>query len=575
MLARRTITACVLLLFATVLQGCGDQGTAHQRGASMVGADSALAAAMADSAQWPVNGRDYTNRRFAPLSQIDTGNVARLRPVWQYHTGVSLSFEATPLVIGRVMYLSTPLDHVVALDAPTGRKLWEYIHPLGTTDHCCGPVNRGVAVYDGKVYIGTLDAQLVALDARTGRRVWVRQVGDNDIGYSITAAPVAARGLVITGISGGEYGARGYVSAYDAESGHLVWRFYTIPSPAEGGWWGDWRATEPFGDSLHRDLARERRDSARYADAWKHGGAPVWNTPAVDLRRNLVIFATGNASPDVDGSVRPGDNLYANSIVAVDLRTGRLRWHLQEVPHDVWDLDAASPVVLLDVPDGRGGVRPAAAQAGKSGWVYIVDRETGAPIRRSEEFSPHRFMFTPPTALGSRMTSAAFGGSEWSPPAFSPATGRLYVLGTDMPLIYKVRHEERVPGAWWVGGAYYASRPKNPGNFTAVNVGSGRVEWQQHFPKQMIGGALTTAGGLVFTGTAGKELIAYNARSGEPLWRYQASAGVNAPPMSYMVDGRQYVAVAAGGNWLFDTPRGDAVLAFALDPAAPYTGATQ
>jgi glucose dehydrogenase len=562
-------------LVASAASGCRREPMRHEvLGAGGAGsADAALARAMADSTEWPSNGRDYTNRRYAPLAQIDTATVARLGLAWRYHTRVPRSFEATPVVVGGVLYLSTPLDHVIALDAATGRKQWEYVHPLGTTDHCCGPVNRGVAVYGDKVYLGTLDAQLVALDAATGRRLWARQVGDNDVGYSITAAPVAVRGMVITGISGGEYGARGSVTAFDATTGRLVWRFHTIPSPAEGGWWGRWSATDPAGDSLHRNLAQEHADSARYADAWQHGGAPVWNTPAVDLQRNLLIFATGNASPDVDGSVRPGDNRYANSIVALDLRTGRLKWYVQEVPHDVWDLDAASPVVLVDVPDGRGGVRPAAVQAGKTGWVYIVDRETGALIRRTDEISPHRFMFTPPTALGSRMTSAAFGGSEWSQPAFDPRTGALYVLGVDMPLIYKVRHEARQPGAWYVGGAYYAARGKNPGNFTAVDLGSGHVLWQQHFPKQMIGGALATAGGLVFTGTSSKEFLAYDARSGAPLWRYQASAGVNAPPMTYMVRGRQYVAVAAGGNWLFDTPRGDELLVFALDsspaPAAP------
>src|SRR5581483_190522 len=211
-----------------------------------------------------------------------------------------------------------------------------------TTIHCCGPVNRGVAYYDGMLYMGTLDARLVALDARTGHRVWDVAVGNNLDGYSITAAPIAVKGMVITGISGGEYGIRGSVTAYDAATGKQRWRWYTIPSPEEGGWWGKWATTDPFGTPLNRDIVRERRDSATYADAWKTGGGPMWQTPAVDLQRGLLVFATGNVSPDLDGSMRPGDDLYGNSIVALDLNTGKLKWYVQMVPHDVWDLDLAS-----------------------------------------------------------------------------------------------------------------------------------------------------------------------------------------------------------------------------------------
>lgn len=315
--------------------------------------------AVSDTAAWASYGRDYTNQRWSSLTQLTAATVPALAPAWAYHTGIRQSFEASPIVAGGTMYVSTPLNHVLALDARTGAKRWEYAHPLGKTVACCGPVNRGVAVAGGRVFMGTLDAQLVALDAATGARQWVATVGQPDSGHSITSAPLAVGGLVVTGISGGEYGVRGYVSAYDAATGRLVWRWHTVPSPAEGGWWGTWATTDPFGTPLHRDVARERADSARHADAWRHGGGPVWQTPAYDSTLGLIIFTVGNPSPDLDGAVRPGDNRHTNSIVALELRTGRLRWATQVVPHDVWDLDPASPAVLVDVRDSTGAVVPA------------------------------------------------------------------------------------------------------------------------------------------------------------------------------------------------------------------------
>jgi PQQ-dependent dehydrogenase (methanol/ethanol family) len=336
------------LIFALAAIACR-QSNAASAPRDAAEADAELSKAMGDPNVWASHGRDYTNQRYSPLSQITTGNVDSLHLAWVYHTTIAKAFETTPLVVDGTMYITTPLNHVVALDAATGAKKWEYTHDLRTTDHCCGPVNRGVAYYGGRLYMGTLDARLVALDARTGHRVWDVVVGDNLDGHSITAAPIAAKGMIITGISGGEYGIRGYVTAYDAATGKQLWRWYTIPSPADGGWWGKWSETDPFGTPLHRNIAQEKKDSATYGDAWKTGGGPMWQTPAIDLQRNLLIFATGNVSPDLDGGMRPGDNLYGNSIVALDLSTGKLKWYVQMVPHDVWDLDLASPVVLTDV----------------------------------------------------------------------------------------------------------------------------------------------------------------------------------------------------------------------------------
>jgi len=537
-------------------------------------ADSAVRRAIADSTAWPSYGRDYTNRRFSPLAQITPANASGLKLAWTYKTGIPHVFETSPVVVNGTMYISTPLNHVVALDARTGRKKWEYAHQLGTTVHCCGPNNRGVAVYGGRVYMGTLDAKLVALDTADGDKAWEVQVADNRQGYALNGPPVAADGKVIIGISGAEYGIRGFVTAYDAGSGRQVWRFYTIPSPEEGGWWGTWSQADPFGTSVNRNIARERADSAKYANAWQTGGGSVWQAPAIDLERGLVIFTVGNPSPDLDGSVRPGDNLYTNSIVAVDLKTGKHRWHLQTIPHDVWDLDAASPVVLADVRGQDGQTVPAVAHAGKTGWVYVVDRATGKPIRRSDAFVPQANMFVQPTREGKRMLPGANGGSEWSPAAYSPQTGYLYVLGLHQPMLYKARSQERQPPALWLGGAFVGTGEPQYGLFSAVDLNTGKVVWQKRVKDPMIGGALATAGGVVFTGTKDKQVLALDAKSGRQLWSYTARGGVNAPPVSYAIDGTQYVAVAAGGNYQINAPRSDELLVFSVGASGQGAGST-
>jgi alcohol dehydrogenase (cytochrome c) len=530
-----------------------------------------LSRLMADPGNWASYGRDYSNQRYSPLTQIGAANVGGLQLAWHYNTGIRESFETSPVIVGGTMYITTPKNHVVALDAATGAKKWEYAQALGNTIFCCGPNNRGVAYYQGRLYMGTLDARLVALDTADGSVAWSVQVADNTKGYSITHAPVAVNGLIIVGLAGAEYGIRGSVSAYDASTGALRWRWFTIPDPAAGGWWGSWPTTDPFGTPLHRDVAQEKRDSAKYADAWKHGGGSVWQTPAVDTARGLLIFTVGNASPDIDGHVRPGDNLYTNSICALDIATGHLKWHMQEVPHDVWDYDAVSPVVLIDVKDSLGRMTPAAAQAGKTGWIYVVDRTNGKPIRRTDAFVPQQAIFSLPTRTGTRVLPGGNGGSEWSPTAYSPQTGYMYVLGLNEHDVYKLRPEKYREAASYLTGVWYSAEPsKDNGTFTAVDLSTGRIAWQDTVPDPMIGGALATAGGLVFVGTKDRRFVAYDARSGKHLWQYTANAGVNAPPISYAVGGRQFIAVAAGGNFQINAPRGDELLVFAL----PLSGAS-
>jgi len=554
--------------------GCGGRernasaaGEVSANEVNVASADRAHRAAMDQPGNWVEYGRDYTNQRWSPLGQITTANVARLAPAWINHSGIFHASETGPVVVDGVMYFTTALNHVIAVDAQTGRKKWEYAYDYGgrTVVDCCSSNNKGVAVYGGRVFMGTLDARLVALNASDGKEIWRTQVGDNDLGYHMTGAPTVVDGRVITGVSGGEQGCRCYVDAYDVNDGHRLWRFYTIPSPEQGGWWGAWREHDEWGMSFHRDIAKEKADSARYADAWQHGGGPMWHHPAYDPALGLLFMNIGNAAPDNDGEVRPGDNLYTSSIVAVDVRSGKLEWYYQEVSHDVWDYDATTPPVLVDVPDASGRVVHAVAEAGKDGFVYVLERATGKPIRKSAPFVPLvNYMARPDTAHPQLVNPGTLGGSDWSPTAFSPQTGYLYVDGNYLPMMYWVQHEELKPPAQWWGGTTAPEPQGNYGIVSAVDLRTGRIAWQTKLDKPVISGLLATAGGLVFTGTSDKKLIALDARTGRELWSFTAAAGVNAPPISYEVDGVQYVAVAATGLQTLNTPRGDEMLAFAL-----------
>lgn len=535
-------------------------------------ADRTHREAMAQPDQWVEYGRDYTNQRWSPLTQITAANVGQLSLAWVDHSGIPHASETGPVVVDGVMYYTTALNHVIAVDAETGHRKWEYAYDYAghTVVDCCSTNNKGVAVYGGRVFMGTLDARLVAIDANTGKQLWKVQVADNDLGYHMTGSPTVIDGKVITGVSGGEQGCRCYVDAYDANDGHRVWRFYTIPSPKEGGWWGRWRTQDEWGMSFHRDIAREKADSAKYADAWQHGGAPMWHHPAYDPALGLVFLNLGNAAPDNDGEVRPGDNLYASSIVALDVKTGKLRWYYQEVSHDQWDYDATTPPVLVDAPDANGRMVHAVAEAGKDGFVYVLDRATGAPIRKSAPFVAQlNYMARPDTAHPVLTNPGTLGGSDWSPTAYDPQTGYLYVDASYLPMMYWVHHEELKPPAQWWGGTVAAQPTGTYGQIAAVDLATGRIVWQTRVSKPIISGLCATAGGLVFTGTSDKQLIALDARTGRQLWSYTADAAVNAPPISYAVHGVQYIAVAATGLQTLNTPRGDEMLAFAL----PHEGA--
>ncbi|MFL5378597.1 MAG: pyrroloquinoline quinone-dependent dehydrogenase [Myxococcales bacterium] len=550
-----------------VTAGAGAKSTGAQTGFARVPkpvSQEMLNASLGDERNWLHPNKDYTQTRYSKADQINTGNVKKLRPAFVFQTAVVESMETSPIVVDGVMYVTTSYDHVYAVDATSGQELWHYKHPMGAvTTFCCGPNNRGVAVLGDKLFLGTLDAKLVALDNKTGKMSWQTQIADPEKGYSETMAPTAVDGKVLIGTNGGEYGIRGFVKAFDAETGKLLWTFYTIPDQGSEGVWATQDAT---GHEMHRDIAAEKAQldkAGRKFESTLGGG--VWMTPTVDLKTRTVFFAVGNPSPDLYGTERPGDNLYTDSLVAIDLDSGKYKWHYQYIAHDVWDLDAVSPAILVDAKDKTGKVVPAVIHAGKTGHVYVHDRNDGKLIRFSDAMVPQEGRWTLPSSKGERMALGANGGVEWSPMAYSPKLELAYAVNLVQPMTYHVEPAQYPDGKLWLGGAF-KTIPNEPqtGNVTAVDVHTGKLAWQVKTDQPMIGGITATAGDLVFTGEGNGLFKAYNAKTGELLWSFQCGAGVNAPPVTYMVDGKQYVAVAAGGNTQIDFKRGNSVLVFSL-----------
>lgn len=568
--------------------------------------DSRLIGANSETTDWVTYGHSYDNQRFSTLAEIDRSNVARLAPRWIFQTGIAATFQTTPLVADGVMYITTPRNHVVALDAASGAERWRYRHEMGPGKLCCGPANRGAAMAYGKIFTATADGRLVALERDSGKVAWdvviaapdsaptetledlaaddplrnARVTGSSGLGANM--APLVFDGLVIAGVTGagyglhvdndddstaglsavigieGKFGRRGYLAAFDAATGEEAWRWYTT---AAQGWEGSWRTVTADGEKLHRDIAAEKASFATYRTAWQQGGGSTWTTPALDPELGLLYLGTGNPSPQMDDVSRPGDNLYTVSLVALDARTGALKWYFQQVPHDLWGYDVGSPPVLFEL-EGR----PVVGQAGKTGWFYINDRRTGEFLFKSEPFIPQENMFVPPSPDGVRIAPGAGGGASWSPVSYDPGTGLAYVAAMHLPMNYSVRQKEATNGK---PGLRYsvlevADGPKW-GTLSAIDTrAGGKIAWQVKTDRILVGGVLATAGGLVFMGEGTGFLNAYDSSTGERLWRFQSGAGVNAPPITYKVGGTQYVAVAAGGHHLFGFPQGDAVIAFAL-----------
>jgi len=374
-------------------------------------------------------------------------------------------------------------------------------------------------------------------------------------------APTAVNGKILVGTNGGEYGIRGFVKAYDAKSGKLLWTFHTIPENSVGVW----AKHDATGRDMLRDIGAEKAALQKMGDPYKTLGGGVWQNPAVDRELNRIFFVVGNPSPDLDGSIRPGDNLYTNSLVSVDLDTGKYVCHFQYIAHDVWDLDAVSPPILTDVLDKNGKSVPGVLHAGKTGHVYVHDRSNCELIRFSEAMVPQENMWVLPTKEGKRMLPGANGGVEWSPMAINPDLRLTYAINLHQPMTYHVESTPYPEGKLWLGGAFKVIPSEEQwGNVTAMEYDTGKIRWKVKTEQPMIGSVLATAGGLVFSGEGNGLFKAYDAETGSVLWKFQAGAGVNAPPASYTVDGKQYIVVAAGGNTQLNFKRGNNIIAFSL-----------
>ena len=512
---------------------------------------------------WLHTNGDYAQTRFYGGKQINAGNVKNLRPEYSFQTEVRESMETAPIVVDGVMYITTAFNHVYALDAVTGKEFWHYKHKMGAiTTFCCGPNNRGVAIEGGKLFMGTLDAKMVAMDAKTGKVLWETEIADPEKGYSETMSPTVVDGKVLIGTNGGEYGIRGFVKAYDSATGKLLWTFYTIP---EKGHEGVWAENDLTGRNMKRDIPAEKAQFARDSSFYQTLGGGVWMNPAVDLKTRTIFFVVGNPSPDLYGAERPGDNLYTDSMVAVDLDTGAYKWHSQYIAHDVWDLDAVSPPILMDVKDKSGKMIPAVIHGGKTGHIYVHDRTDGKLIRFSDAMIPQENMWALPTATGARMLPGANGGVEWSPMAINPDLRMAYALNLHQPMTYHVETAKYPDGKLWLGGAFKVIEgEKQWGRLAAVNVDTGKMAWKFDTEQPLIGGALATAGDLVFYGEGNGLFRALHAKTGKLLWEYQCGAGANAMPVTYTVKARQYVAMGCGGNTQLDFKRGNTMVVFAL-----------
>ena len=554
-----------------------------------------LTNAASEPSQWMTYGGTYEEQRFSRLSQINRGNVKQLGLVWFADYDTNLRQDGTPLYIDGVIYVSTAWSKVYAFDAHSGRKLWEYDPKTPgqwIRNVCCGIVNRGIAAWNGKIYLGTLDGRLVAIDARTGKEAWSVLTIDKSKHYSITSAPRVANGKVLIGESGGEYGVRGYVSAYDAQTGKLDWRFYTVPGNPKDGF----------------ENAAMQKAAATWSGQWWKlgGGGTVWDAILYDPRTDLVYFGTGNGSPWNDRYRDPksGDDLYLATILAVKLSTGEYAWHYQTTPADTWDYDAVSPMVIADLTiDGQR--RHVLMQPCKNGFFYMLDAATGKLLRaapftdvnwadgvdmktgRPRVVDGARF----PVGKPFNLAPGVQGAHGWQGNAFSPVTGLLYIPTqrayfpmiadasfTPNPVGYNLGLDFTAPLT------YYAAHPRDKNGFTsylqALDPVTGKQVWKTPEGEGGAGGALATAGGLVFQGGgSAPEFRAFDARTGEKLWSSNTETGMMAPPITYELDGKQYVAASVGGapTGGYYAPNYSRMLVFSLGgkavlpPAQPYT----
>ncbi len=534
------------------------------RGAGPV-TDAMLRKPFADRARWLHYGGDYRNYRHSPLEQLDPANVPKLQVAWAFSTGTFGQFEVSPILYDGVLFVTSSYNRLFALDAKTGAVLWRYDHQNGRNlPLCCGPANRGPAIAGDLILMATLDAHLIAFDRRTGAIAWNTEIADYTKGFSATSAPLVVGNLAYIGIAGGEYGIRGFFDAYDVKTGKRVWRQYTLPAAGEPGV-ETWAGT-----------------------SYETGGAPAWTTGAYDVETDTLFWTTGNPSPDWNGDARAGDNLYSNSLLAVDPKTGERKWHFQFTPHDVWDYDGNSHIFIVDA-DVAGKPRKLIAQANRNGFFYLIDRTNGefvlatpyleqvnwATIDESGRpvVNPDAMPSEEPTA---RTCPSNLGGTNGAyTTAFDPGLGLVFAATIESCQAFAKGLSVHVEGLPFLGGLpelVDAEAGKSYGNFVAIDVATGVVRWRARERYPMMSGSLTTKGGVVFSGTLDGEAVAYESRTGKELWRFRMGGGVRSQPIAYELDGRTYVVYGSGSFATLDDfaggpdriPEGGHLFVFAL-----------
>lgn len=490
--------------------------------------------------QWLHYGGDYRGYRHSPLETLTPDHVKRLQVAWAFPTGTTGQFEVSPVIHDGVMFVTTSYNRLFALNAKDGTLLWRYDHVQPKNLRlCCGPANRGVAIAGDMVLMGTLDAHLIAFDRKTGAILWDTEVIAYTDGYNLTSAPLIVGDLAITGVAGGEYGTRGFIDAYNVSDGKRVWRHYTVPDEGEPGvetWAGD---------------------------SYKRGGAPAWTTGSYDPETDTLFWTTGNPAPDWDGSVREGDNLYSNSLLAIDPKTGARKWHFQYTPHDVWDYDGNTHIFLVDVEIDGAPVK-AVAQANRNGYFYLIERTTGKFLHANayvEQVNwatiddngrpvvdPAKMPAEEPTE---RVCPSNMGGMNgaWSG-AYNPDLGLVYVAAVEACQHYQTGISAYVKGMPYLGGMPLpvdVDAGKAYGHMTAIDAATGEVRWRYMDRNPMMAGALSTAGGVVFTGNSEGFALALDAKSGDLLWNFRMGGVVRSQPVAYELDGESYVAIGSGG----------------------------
>jgi alcohol dehydrogenase (cytochrome c) len=528
-----------------------------------------LLKAQDNAAEWIMYGRDFRNWRYSPLDDITPENAAQLKPVWAMSTGGQLGgLEATPLFRDGVLYFSADYARVFAVDARTGNIVWRYEPEYEdglTSALCCGPIHRGVAMKDDLIFVARLDAKLVALNRADGKVVWEQTIDDWKRGVTANSAPLVVGDHVIVGISGGEYGVRGYLNSYNAKDGKLEWQTYIVPAPGE-----------PGSETWPKD------------DTWQKGGGPTWLTGSYDAETNTLYWGTGNPGPWA-ADLRPGDNLWTNCMLALDPDTGKIKWGFQYTPNDSWDYDGMSTPILIDTKiDGQD--RKIAAVSNRNGYFYALDRTNGEfiyafPVVDGINWTtgldpktgrPDVVEAMKPKSDGKKVgpiIPGLEGGTNWFPPAYDPESGMFYVAvnqwGMGLTAWEKGKLQYK-PGDFYMGVDYQMYRMGDTiGRIKAIDVANKKVAWEVDSPLPLFAGMLVTKGGVLFTGDQRGRMLALNAKTGELLWKFQTGSGINASPITYELDGKQYVAILSGlggdPSFYYSAPKGGMLWVFSVE----------